>query len=131
MNEFKSKDDYKKNYRNQVKRDIICKLITVCAIFAWILIMLALLLWQSAEPAFLTVFNEYSHDQLTVTWDFFLLRISFLLMIITLLFCIIGVWFNAMRMKRSYDKLNKSNIFIGIFTLIAIIYFWSEFNAYL
>ena len=109
--------------RRRKSRDPVSRAFHTMAFAAWILFFAALGILGIALPIqrenmFTRIVGFSFNDQVV---DRGMLRVAFVLVMINTAICLVGLRLNAMRMKRPYDRWNRSLISFGVLSLLGSI----------
>ncbi|MEO5358024.1 MAG: hypothetical protein H7844_12095 [Nitrospirae bacterium YQR-1] len=110
------------------RRDIIEKLVLVVSVMCWILFLLTLAYINNAMPEQPTIFDPKGVYRTARTyWDPDMILNAFISLNTTLVFSLIGLALNALRIKRSSDRVNPSLIMMVILSLIGVLIIYFKF----
>ena len=112
------------------KSDWIVKMAAILSALSWVLMLAVWAFLDRASPDSQHIFNQIFNVQGRTRWDVTLLPIAFALLLTSLGVCILGFFFNKMRMKRKTDKYRKSIFVIGGITIIGLVVFLIRFGSY-
>ncbi len=103
--------------------DILVKWVHWSGIVSWCLVAVTLGVALSAKPQQENFFHRFFKIDVTQTWDYQLLRFAFIILVVLFVFCLVSIFFNALRRRRRTDRYNKTILFHLITSLIGIILF--------
>jgi len=116
------------------KKDWVGRMTTVLSLISWVIMIAVWVVIDAAAPERVhtftaTFFQETFGTEIVVRtrWDYTLVYIAYVLMLLSLGSCIFAFIFNKLRMKRKSDKYKKSVFVIGGITVIAFIVFLIRF----
>ena len=113
--------------RRQV--DWVVKTAATLSVIAWLVAFTVLILLDFASPDRVDFFSNVWGGDLRAYWDGRLLIISFVMLLVSFICCVIAFLFNMMRMRRKTDKYRKSVFIMGSVSLVAIIVFIIRFGG--
>jgi len=110
------------------RRDIIEKLVLVISIVCWILFVLTLAYISNAMPEQPTIFDPKGVYRTARTyWDPDMILNAFISLNATLVSSLIGLALNALRIKRTTDRVNPSLLMMVILSLIGVLIIYFKF----
>jgi len=109
--------------------DWVVQAATILSVVAWIVAITVLFIIHVAAPERVDFFTHVFGGQVVTTWNAQLLWVAFILLIASLICCIAAFLFNMLRMRRKTDKYRKSVIFMGVVTLLGIVFFIIQFGS--
>jgi len=110
------------------KNDWVVHMATILSILSWLVAFTVLFVLEQASPEKETILERMFGITVRDYWNSSLLPIAFILLVISLCFCIFAFIFNMLRKRRKTDKYKKSIIIIGAITLIGIVIFMIRFG---
>lgn len=124
------KRDEKEKKERRVKKDWITQMATILSFAAWVIMFFVwIVLYMAETNQGVMFFNSFFDVEPTrVRWDYTLVYIAFVMMLVSLGTCIIAFVCNKMRMKRKSDKYKISIFIIGGITIIALTVFMIYFG---
>jgi len=94
--------------------------ITGLSVGSWIITLGVLLLIDAASPVRDNLFTHVMGGQEQADWNYDLLAIGYVMLVISLFSCILAFVFNFMHFHKNGEKLKISVIIIGIINLVAL-----------
>lgn len=123
-------DDEKNQSEPTDKRkgpDLLVKWVRVSSFVTWILILLTVVITDSAKPELHTILDIRYGKTSRTSWDGSLLINAFMLSIGTFIFTLISLLINSQRLKRKYDRISISLIIgmivSGLFMIGFFVYY--------
>jgi len=132
---FNKKDNKDENKRKK-KDDWVSKTATILSLFAWTIMIAVWAVLEAAAPEreriFITSFFDVQFGTAPLirdVWDYTLVYIAYVLLLVSLGTCAIAFFVNRTRMKRKNDRYKISIFIAGGINVIALvvfhIHFWS------
>lgn len=107
--------------------DFWVKWIKWAGYFSWVIAFAIIILTDRAKPPVETFFDRYFHIQLKRTWDIYLMRYAFLLLLVLFFICVFTIIVNFRRHRRKTDRYNPSIIILSVLSLLGIIIYLYTF----
>ncbi len=111
--------------------DVWFKMISWLSVIGWILMVIALVLFDVAKPHMLTFFDRFFHVSAATVWDYQLTLYIFFVMVAGFLISAIGLLINARRHRRKKDHFSLSLMLLGIVSLFGAVFyllrFWRQY----
>ena len=127
------KDSEGKNKRKK-KTDWVSKTATILSLSAWTIMIAVWAILSAAAPErerrFITSFFDMQFGTaplIRTRWDYTLVYIAYILLLVSLGTCVIAFLLNRQRMKRKRDKYKKSILVAGGITIITFVIFLIRF----
>jgi len=124
----------KKSTDRRKKKDWVGRMATILSLTAWGIMIAVWVVLDAAAPervqTFTATFFRATFGTEIVTrsrWDYTLVYVAYILMLVSLGASIFAFIFNKMRMKRKSDKYKISNVVIGGITVIVLVVFLIRF----
>jgi len=131
------KDNKDENKRKK-KADWVSKAATILSFFAWIIMIAVWALLEAAAPErdrrLITSFFDVQFGTAPLIreiWDYTLVYIAYVLLLVSLGTCAIAFFINRMRMKRKSDKYKISIFIAGGITVVVLVAFLIHFRSVL
>jgi uncharacterized membrane protein len=103
--------------------DTMVKAINILGGVTWFLVLTIFILVTFAKPRVETFFDRQYNVILSGKWDRTTLSVAFLLLLILVFICFMGIMINISRHKRKTDRYNKSLIWFGAISLLGMLYY--------
>lgn len=106
--------------------DSVLKILSVLGVFGWFLMLVALIVYDKARPKhveFMINSIDANAQAPRLGWNDNLLYYVFVLMVIGFLISVVGLYLNAMRMRRRNDSYRVHLIFLLIISTLGIVYY--------
>lgn len=110
---------FEQNSKRQ-KDDLILKWINYSPFLLWMLFAFGVLMLLSGVPATEYPLQKFFNFVYRRGWNFMMLQNSIYFMLFTMVFSVISMGLNRMRLKRDYDYFRKSYIVIAVLCMITI-----------
>jgi hypothetical protein len=117
------------------KKDWICNMSTILGLSVWVILIAVWALLEMASPeiefGFLASFGRVHFDMEPVLrrrWDYALVYVAYVLLLISMGTSVIAFLFNRMRMKRKGDRYKKSIFVVGGISVIVFVFFLIRFS---
>ena len=110
------------------KTDWVTYMASILSFISWLVAFAVLIVLDQAQPEKDNIFTTWFGVEVRKVWDTSLLPIAFLVLVVSLCFCIFAFIFNILWKKRKTDKYKKSIIISGAVTLVGIIFFVVRFG---
>ncbi len=111
--------------------DVWFKMISWLSFIGWLLMLIALVLFDLAKPQMMTFFDRFFHVSFASVWNYQLTLYIFFVMIAGFFLSLIGLTINAKRHRRKKDKYSLSLILLGIVSFMGaafyLIRFWRQY----
>jgi len=136
LTEILNKRDEEEKKDRRRKPDLVSRLATILSLCAWVIMIAVWVVLETASPErgmrftqtfFQLHFGTDAATALRTRWDFTLVYVAYILMLVSLGTCVIAFLLNKMRMKRKSDKYKKSIFVVGGITIIALVAFMIRF----
>ena len=136
ITELLNKRDAEEKKDRRGKPDWVSRMATILCLCAWGLMIAVWVLLETASPekgmtftqTFFNVhFGTDAASALRTRWDYTLVYVAYILLLVSLGTCVIAFLFNKMRMKRKSDKYRVSIFVVGGITIIAFVFFIIRF----
>ncbi len=101
--------------------DSIIKALTSLKIITWMSLIFTLIIIQIAKPKSGGFFKTKYGSNISNHWNYDLLAISLVLMLLGIALSIFGLYINSKRMRRKNDSISKILLFTGVIFLISLI----------
>ena len=136
ISDLLNKKDNKDENKRKKKADWLSKAAAILSLFAWTIMIAVWAVLEAAAPErerrFITSFFDVQFGTpplIREIWDYTLVYIACVLLLVSLGTCAIAFFINRMRMKRKSDRY-KISIFIAgginvIVLVVFLIHFWS------
>jgi len=105
----------------RIKADILCQWLEISSIVAWVALLVAIILWQSASPQTETLLDRFFGVKRSSSWNYGLLNIMFYVLAFLFAFSAVSILLNLKRLKRKTDRIRFSFIISIIGSLIGIL----------
>jgi 4-amino-4-deoxy-L-arabinose transferase-like glycosyltransferase len=122
-----------KNTDRRKKRDIVSRMPTILALIAWMILAAVWVILDQAAPdrgyGWLSFFevNFGTAAAHRTRWNYSLVYVSYILLLVSIGTCLIAFVFNKFRMRRKTDKYRVSVFFVGGVSIIAFVFFMIRF----
>ncbi len=111
--------------------DVWRKMISWLSVIGWILMLVALVLFDLAKPHMMTFFDRFFHVSGATVWNYQLTLYIFFVMVAGFVISVSGLLINARRHRRKKDHYSLSLMLLGIVSLLGAVYymfrFWQQY----
>ena len=123
-------DERKQTFMNRRRQaDWVVNAAAALSVVAWAVAFFVVLVLDIASPERDNFFTNVLGDGMVRTeWDATILPVGLVLLVLSFLCCVAAFMFNMMRMRRKTDKYRKSVIFMGLTTLVGIVFYVISFG---
>lgn len=109
---------------NRKGPDLFIKWVRLSSLLCWFLFFVTILIWDSARPQLYSILDQHYGKISRAGWATNLINTAFAFSIITFIFTVVSLMFNARRLKRKYDRISISLVSCMIASGIMMIAFF-------
>ena len=104
-------------------------IITGLSVGSWLITMGVLFVIDMASPGRDNMFTHLLGGQEQAEWNYNLLTLGYILLVVSLFSCILGFVLNLMRLRSNKESLKISIVIIGVINLIALVVYTLIFGG--